>query len=337
MFIQSRQKRKLPWGLIASAAFTILLLVFLFLNIKLKEIITAVQCVSWKLILIGAFFHLAAYIFRCLALFPFFDKKSISFFELIWVHFIHNFYVHIVPASLGEISFPVLLRKKIPTHKSMAILIVSRMLILMVTVILLLISILFLYSQTLGNFSLQFKNILVIICIVVGFIAVYLLRKKIFNLLNRFSFLSKIIQKIKSVWQQTQNEISKLKSFLFSLKVSVFTLLSIVCTSMFYITILISENIHLNFFEVIFISSIGLVFMIIPIKSVGGFGTTEGSWAIGLMILGIDKQLAIESGFVVHIYALLNVIVIGIVGMIFRFISISSSSKINQIPTQNGT
>ena len=95
--------------------------------------------------------------------------------------------------------------------------------------------------------------------------------------------------------------------------------LSFVSILLFYLVIMRGISIELSFFQVIFISSIGIVFMILPIKSIGGFGTTEGSWALGMMLLGYGKEAAIESGFVVHIYALINVFLLFLLGISFKY------------------
>ena len=70
-------------------------------------------------------------------------------------------------------------------------------------------------------------------------------------------------------------------------------------------------------------------FLILPIKSIGGFGTTEGSWAIGLILLGITKKSAIQAGFVIHIFALINVIFLFLIGIIYVYFNKKIKRKNN--------
>jgi len=83
----------------------------------------------------------------------------------------------------------------------------------------------------------------------------------------------------------------------------------------------------LNFWQAIFISSIGIAFLILPIKSIGGFGTSEGSWAIGMVLLGFNKTTGIQTGFVTHFFALMNVILLFLFGLVIFFLKKYTSIK----------
>lgn len=77
-------------------------------------------------------------------------------------------------------------------------------------------------------------------------------------------------------------------------------------------------QIELNFLEVLFVMSINVAFLVLPVKSIGGFGTTEGAWALGLMVIGVAKETAIGAGFAIHILALLNVVLLFVVGFLWQ-------------------
>jgi len=62
--------------------------------------------------------------------------------------------------------------------------------------------------------------------------------------------------------------------------------------------------------------SIQVAILILPIKTFGGFGTSEGSWMIGMMALGIDKKIALETGFTIHIISLLSAFIFFIIGLL---------------------
>ena len=48
----------------------------------------------------------------------------------------------------------------------------------------------------------------------------------------------------------------------------------------------------------------------------GGFGIIEGGWALGFMIMGISKGVAISSGFSIHIVLLIFALVLGTIGLV---------------------
>ena len=79
-------------------------------------------------------------------LFSFLHQNQISFFYLLYIHFIQNFYVHIVPASLGEFSFPLLLKKRIDMAKSFSVLVISRIISLALIFLLFLTSGIYLFN-----------------------------------------------------------------------------------------------------------------------------------------------------------------------------------------------
>ncbi len=303
-------------SLLISALFTSLILVILFMNISINEVVTALKGVPIKFILFGFLVHLCAYVFRTMALYLFL-KNNIGFLDLLLVHFLHNFYVHIVPASLGEFSFPLFMKKRITIEKSMSVLVILRITIMALTIVLFLISLLFLF-EVLPIFKLEIKRVLFILLLIFFIYLIYRLRKKFLFVFNRVHIFKKLNNSIQSILKKTKSEFSKLKSIEFFIKNVFCVFLSIAAIILFYLVILIGMGLSINIFQIIFVSSIGITFMILPIKSFGGFGTTEGSWAIGLMLLGFSKEIAIKAGFVTHIFALLNVTVFFFIGLLLR-------------------
>ena len=321
---------------IASFIFTIIVIVFIFKYISLDDIINAVNSVQIKYILIGFIFHFLAYFFRTLVFYSFLTKENVNFNYLLQIHFIQNFYVHIIPASLGEFSFPLLLKKRIDMTKSFSVLVISRIISLALILFLFLTSGIYLFNflkiidlksniYTLLNYS------GLILLIVVLFI-IFTIKSKINiqKIIINNKILNKINSKFIKIHTKIKSEMFQLKNVGFIVKIIFYSLLALLCSMTFSIILLKGINIELNIFQVIFVSSIGVAFLILPIKSIGGFGTTEGSWAIGLMLFGISKQTALQAGFVVHIFALINVVFFFLIGIIFNTINNRNVNLINK-------
>jgi uncharacterized membrane protein YbhN (UPF0104 family) len=233
-------------------------------------------------------------------------------------HLIHNFYVHVIPAGLGEVSFPILLKKEITTEASVSALVILRLGLLSVTVLFLFVSVMVLFGWTsLFQFEL-YQLIPILFAILILFLLVKF-RKNLFQKIERIKIFKKFTVYIRSVLLTIKNDLVRMKNYLFLAKVLIYMIMSFVSILLFYLVIMKGISIELSFFQVVFISSIGIVFMILPIKSIGGFGTTEGSWALGMMLLGYGKEIAIQSGFVVHIYALVNVFLFFLLGVSFKY------------------
>lgn len=295
-----------------SFIFTFFILFIIFLNVSIGQIISAIKSISLKYIILGFVFHLGAHFFRSLVLFSFLKEEKVNMLYVLNVHFIHNFFVHLIPAGLGEFSFPYILKKRVGISKSISVLFISRALILLLTIILFLTSIFILFDfNKLFDINFTYPSLLLTLLIVGLSISGYLLKK-----LNKLSFFSNLTGKLKKLFETSRQDLKKLKEAGFLLKNVLFTLLGIFSAVLYYFCILKGLEIKLNLFQIIFVSSIGIVFVIFPIKSFGGFGTTEGSWAVGLMLFGYSKELSIQAGFAVHIYALVNVIFLFFVGII---------------------
>ena len=303
---------------ILSSLFTIILLVILILNVEYKQVIVDLQKVSFNYILPAFIFHFLAYFFRTWSFHLFTKKGVIKFGTLLNVHLIHNFYVHVIPASLGELSFPLLLKNKLKTSESLSILFISRFVSMLVTVILFIISILIIFdiSQFI-TFDIQ-KWFLLFFLFISILIVLFYFHRKIISFLKKNKFLRKAIEKGFTLLNTMKNDAVRLKNprtllfFLFSITMSILSI------AFFFMFILRGLDIELNLFQILFISSIGVAFILLPIKSIGGFGTTEGAWTIGLMLLGFSKEISISTGFVVHIYALVNVLIFFSIGLIIK-------------------
>ena len=143
-------------------------------------------------------------------------------------------------------------------------------------------------------------------------------KKSAVNKTKSMGVIQFVVEKFRKVVFDIRSEIGKLIAPFFISKAILLTLLSISGVMLFYMSVLRGMDIRLTFFQTVFVSSIVLLTLIMPIKSFGGFGTTEGAWAIGMMVLGFSKEISIRSGFVIHLFNLINVIVLFICGTVLR-------------------
>ena len=95
--------------------FAILLVTLLFViliasNISWGDIEVSFHSIGIVTFLTCLIIHLMVYLLRC-ATMAIFLRQEVPFFYLISAHLIHNFYLHIVPASAGELSLPIILNK----------------------------------------------------------------------------------------------------------------------------------------------------------------------------------------------------------------------------------
>ncbi len=272
-----------------------------------------------RFVVFAFLFHLTAYVWRAFVLYLFLKEQNLSFFYILNIHFIQNFYVHVVPAGLGELSFPILLRKKIKVEQSLSALLITKLTIMVLLILLFVVSFFVLFGfAAVAKFKLKFMHAGVPALFIL--LSVFLLKCFKRTKWNENRFLKKLIDKVIFFRETIKQQIVRLKDFRFCCTVVGLSILSIAGLMLFYYTILKGLAVEFGIFEIIFVSSIGMVFLILPVKSIGGFGTSEGAWAIGMMLLGYPQEFSIKAGFVVHIYALLNVCLLLVLGLIFKFI-----------------
>jgi hypothetical protein len=231
----------------------------------------------------------------------------------------------LLPARTGEVSYLYLFRKVygLSLGRSASILISARILDLLTIIVLFLLS-LFLLVETQETKMKIFILGVVILVVVILILSLLLfaaskilkLIKKIMILINlqnyRFSNYSyNVLQSIIS----NLSVIKSLKVFLPSVLFSFFIWLA-----MYFLTYVLVRGLglELSFFEGVFVATFALITSILPIHGLVGFGTTEGFWAIGMLLLGYSKGLAISSGFGIHVIILF----FSLITALFSFLTI---------------
>jgi len=161
--------------------------------------------------------------------------------------------------------------------------------------------------------KLDFEKLLILIFI---FIMISLLLYIFYKIkLYKLPILNKISCKIHNIILNIKIIIKDLSFKKFILLI-IITMLYILFLALFYHIILQKINLSFNLIQLLFIMSIQVAILILPIKTFGGFGTSEGSWMIGMMALGIDKKIALETGFTIHLISLLSAFIFFIVGLL---------------------
>ena len=77
------------------------------------------------------------------------------------------------------------------------------------------------------------------------------------------------------------------------------------------------SSLNLSFLEAFIASSAGDLTTILPIHGLAGIGTYEGGYAGILILMGIDKELALIASVFVHIFILLGSATLGLFSLLF--------------------
>jgi uncharacterized membrane protein YbhN (UPF0104 family) len=295
---------------------TLVFVVLIITNISLKSVINSLLSIGWMTLLICLGLHLMVYLFRCLAL-NIFLKKEVPFRYLMAAHFIHNFYLNILPANMGELSLPLLLNRFVSKARSLSALLITRICSAGVLLALFAAS-LYIIFHNIEKFDFSLKHI-VLGVIFLGAIAMI------------GFLLSKIKVKSNRILDYVKEKLLKLKnSLLFSLKneLTFFNVIFLLLVTLGYLTfmalyyqlVLSKLQIKVNLIEMFYLMSLQMAMLIVPIRSFAGIGTTEGVWMLGMMSLGIGSSLALQSGVVIHIIQLMTGTVFFLIGLPFKHV-----------------
>lgn len=298
---------------------TIALMVFLLSRTSFDDIIVTLKGIKPIYLAFGFFLYICSYILKTTRYTILLNKK-INFREMFTIVCFHNAAINIMPARAGELSFIYLVKKwhRIPIADGTASLIVTRFLDYIA------ISLLFLLSLGIERMPgikiwivwaiLAFMGVLFSMVFLMVFYKNFITYPR--TILKRIGIeknhaalylLEKTESLIKSM-QSMNSNYTILLSFLMSI------LIWLIIIFMYWM-LGTGMNLTLNFMEMTIATTFFLLTTILPISGIGGFGTSESGWVIGLVLMGIPLKFSINMGFSLHIIILIFSIILGMVSV----------------------
>lgn len=273
--------------------------IFLLWKVDFDDVV--IKDPNWYALLIIPVSTSGAYLFRAL-----FYRKSVKapnlrIRDFFAVTGIFNFVSSILPFNIGNLSYPVLLKKYYDLGLERG---ASSLLIYAFARIIVLLTGLTIAVLLLGVFTRFVEVYLVLVaCFAVAFsfVIVFLNRIEKINLFRRYSVLSIFLRMVMAVKQ----ELKKLAStaellwlFILAIAVGVFNLVSLWFSFYFM-------GYSIPIVGVVYIWSAANLGSLLPIHGIAGFGSYEAINTFILLSLGLSTNEAIQMSFVVHVVSLL--------------------------------
>ena len=301
------------------------MLLILLSCINIDDVIKIITNIKPIYLLAGFLLYACSYFFRALR-FWILLKGEVNLFDLLKIVCVHNMMNNLLPARTGELSYIYLLKKihNRSIGEGIATLVVARVFdFLLIAGIFLSASILLqFYILKNGIIYVIFAVITLLICVSLLIFLIRADKKKVTCLFDRIlgddnlddrTLKSRIICKIK----ETVN------SFVFIgdaglriyFKIFITTLGLWGSIYLFFFSLVLGMSLEIQLIPAVFASSFAVFTTILPIQGIGGFGTLEGGWAIGFILIGLPETVAVASGFGFHIIMLVYTIIFGICGL----------------------
>lgn len=314
---------KQKYKILFSLFITIILVGFLLSQIGVKDFIRILDKINLTWFLFAFAFFILANFFRARRFKPLL-KNQFNLFSLFNIVCIYDFFLNILPFRSGEFSYLYLINKsgRVKIGQNLSSLIVARFFDFWVISLFYFVSLYSVFKIKTQFFWQAFLYLAILFFLFLTLsLLVFFAHEKLNRLgeiilrktfLKRFKISIFLQEKIR----ETLNAIQDLKSkeLLLALVFNSLLIWLFFYFSSFFLVRALGLN--LSFSQTIFVFSLPLFLSTVFVQGMAGFGTLEGSWTAGFIILGISKELAIASSFAIHGIILFYLIILAVFGFI---------------------
>ena len=309
---------------IIAVIITLFFVGILFTQISPGDIVRTLSQINPLCLLAGFFLYIGCYIFRSVR-FYYLLKKEIPVTDLFSVVCLHNLINMVLPAKTGELSYVYLVNKHHgrTIGEGIASLIIARIFDIISISTLFLVSFIIVVHSLTANTTLVYGVILVLGLFIV-LLFFFLNKSRTFlqagvNLcscagIDKTRVVNYILKKGEETVfalenARTTNEYSLITIFLQSLGIWG-------CMYAFIALMVISMDVHAGLFAIFFACTFAFMTAILPVQGIGNFGTFEAGWTVGFLSIGVPPELAVSTGFGIHIISVLFSGILGFTGII---------------------
>ena len=285
-----------------AVSLVILLVFFYFLYeyrvfYRLREVLSSLHPLY---LLLSLFFYLSTYLFRAKRFTVMFPRISTA--DLTAVMCVHTFFNNVFPFRSGEASFPLILKKLFGVELSISsgALLFARLLDLAS------LSLLFLLSTLVVAAGRRELLLIPLLALTVISLLIFVALKLLKALRNRFTVIGALFYFF--------NQFISFKKL--SL-IALYSLLTWLFKFVSFYFILKAGGVGLDFFQTVFVSTFGEITTVLPVHSIGGFGTYEAGLVGGFKLLGIKTSYALTVAFYFHLILLFMSALLALLGWLY--------------------
>ena len=297
--------------LVIAVIITLASLWLLFQQISPSDILNTMQQIPLSLILIGFLLFTASLWVRAWR-FQVLFQNALAFRPLFAVTCMHNILISLLPFRIGELSFPYLLKRRLTFTRALAVLAVGRIFDLIAMCVYFLIGLWVLLTvlpqdvRAAGKYAIWFTiAVLVALYVVLVHLKPFLAKRR-----GRHGMVTnRILAELHAVLDgiAVLKERGVLSQVIFSS--ALFWGLQFAWSWVVFRSML-----HASFWGIVVGTTLPIVSTAIPIQGIAALGTFEVVWTLVFIALGVEKSVAIATGFAFHILSIVYAAVLGLWG-----------------------
>lgn len=316
-------KSKPDWLRWTGALLSIALIALLLRNTSPATIWQMLQFVSFEWVLLGLSFFLLSGVVRATRLLTVSCLRWRCLFPMIMVVFGLSLANQLFPMRFGELSFLYLVRQIKGVQSGLATIALITARILDVFVLLVLLLLLIVLSPNLLVAISQvyvWVSVMGLMLLFVGGLGIIILRHnqniqlaQEASKIDRFRWIPKK-ESINAILTDMRKGINSLSKPRRLFGVLLLSFVSWGLTLCMQYSLLVALGFGTSPDQVVLATVLASFTSMLPIGSMGSFGTLELGWAAGMMLFGMSREDAIASGFGTHILSAAYTLVPGLVG-----------------------
>ncbi|OQY32472.1 MAG: hypothetical protein B6I38_04575 [Anaerolineaceae bacterium 4572_5.1] len=303
-------KRIILW--ILSVLFSVAAIAYIILSIDWEMLRTTISQLHWEWLSLALLVYALNYALRTLRFQIVIPPEGISFFQLLAVTSLHGMFNYLLPAKSGEISYVVLLKRRLGVSlvDSSTSLLAARYLdFAAIGIILPFVLIAYLDSLPLW---LIYASLVFCGLILVASVGLYWIFKRRRNNSHKVqSDRTNWVSRIRKAWMDFQHGMIIIYQRRQHIRLLFLTAGIWLCTFLTFYLIVLSLDYQLSFFQIVVVSIIMIPMTLLPFQGFANLGTHEIGWVVAFSLFGQPEDVALNIAFSSHIVLLLFVLVLG--------------------------
>lgn len=312
------REQKLSFGI--ALVLSVLFVWLLLREIENKEIWDILRGIDGVLALAALGIYMLIYLSRALRFNSLF-KRPIALSKMLTITCLHTMITTIMPARMGELSYPYLLQKQgVKYAESLSTLIAGRLFDLVAVGVWFAAMLPFLHPVPTLTLSMLYTllGMVTVAFLVLGTLILWKLQIKVLiETLRGWLGLrdNRWLSKLQQLGGEVLDTIKSYSRRGVLCKLIIHSLLQWLLMFLFSFTILLALGMEVTIPQSFVGSALAMVVFLVPFQGMLGFGTTEAVWVLMFIALGFPKEQLIPLAFAAHIVSLLCTGVMGVYGL----------------------